>query len=232
MAKKFIVVFVLLVIAAGAAYWYWTGTPQYSVLQLCDAVKKHDGLVFRTYFDVDGVSSRAVDDLLSESVREIGGAGLLQKLVGMTFARFLKPELSTSLSKKIMDFVEHQPEKTDANNADDSKPSNRSSADTEQTSSNDGPLSKAVSGFVRKIAEAVKPPSPQEVLNNLGITKENFKGFTDYEVSGNLCRVGLKFQAPDRPLITVMLELEKKDNHWQVVRFANIAQIAQTASGI
>lgn len=230
MAKKFLVLLLLLGLAGGGAFWYWTGTPQYSMLQLSDAVRKHDGLAFRNYFDVDGVSAHAVDDLLSESVREIGGAGLLQKLIGLTFARIFKPELGASLSKKIMTYVE-TPADANSNNAAEEVSSTPSGSD-KASSEEEGPITKAVEGFVHKIAEAIKPPSLREVLHELGITKDNFKGFTDYEVSGDLCHVGLKFQPPEKSQVVVMLELQKKDQHWQVVRFANLDQIARTASGI
>jgi hypothetical protein len=235
MAKKLILMFLFVALLGGAAFWYWSGTPQYSVWQLSNAVRQHDGLAFRNYFNVDAVSTRAVDDLLSETVREIGGAGLLQKLVGATVMRFFKPELSESLSRKIIDYVENPPDpnknKSTENNS-SADGANEASPSSDSSVKGEGPLERAVTGFVHKIAEAIKPPSLREVLHSMGINKDNFKGFTEFQVSGNLCRVGMKFQPPERPQIIVMLELEKKDNHWQVVRFANLDELARIASGI
>lgn len=221
---RFLIAFVIICVLGAAGYWYWTTTPQYSMIKLSEAVRKHDGLAFRSYFDVDNVSSHAVDDLLSEGVREVGGAGLLQRIVGMTIARLFKPELASSLSKKIIDYVEKKPE---SNTEESSHSQHEEARSTVEAQSQNG-FGRAVQGFVSKLVEAIKPPSLKEVLQEIGLTKQNYRGLTDFQVSGSLCHVGLKFQPPGKNEIIVQLELENVDNHWKVVRFSNLDSIARS----
>lgn len=227
---KFILAFLLFLSLAGGAFWYWTTTPQYSMMKLAEAFHNHDLNSFRNYFDIDSVSSHATDDLMKEELREVGGRGLLQRFIGITIAKIFKPDLGQALSNKIVDFVQNPPDKSqDGQNTN----TQNSKTDGTATSSGDsGEIGQAVEGLLKNIATALKPPSLREVLDDIGVNKENFKGLTSFEVSGTLCHVGLKFQPPGKSELIVQLELENVDNHWKVIRFSNIDTVTKAVSGI
>jgi len=66
----------VLVLAVGS-YVYWQRTPQYSLHQIKQAIQTHDLALFRKHVDVEGLSSRLVDDLLAsiseKNAQENGG---------------------------------------------------------------------------------------------------------------------------------------------------------------
>lgn len=249
MAKFFLAALLLIIIAAGG-FWYWTTTPQYCMLKLAESVHKHDGATFRAYFDVDRVSRRAVDDLTANGVQEVGGQGLLQRLVGKTIGNFFKPELSQILAKKITDYVEKDPNAenlSQENQAAGGTQLEQSQPDTDQQSAAEsgsqdpssippaprpGLFRRAVTGLFKKIGEFIKVPSFREVLQEMGLNKKNYQGLTPFETSGPLCHVALRFKPPDKNEIQVQLELENADNHWRVVRFSNLGSLAKSVSGI
>lgn len=237
MAKFFLAALVILLLAGGG-FWYWTSTPQYSMLRLAEAVKNHDGPNFRRYFDIDSVSRHAVDDLMANSVQKIGGAGLLQRLVGITLGGLFKPELAQILGRNINDYVEKVPEKKAESNADAASikvESGGASEGSEQSLTVTAPrggIRKAIGGFFKQVVDAIRPPSMREVLQELGLKKENYRGLTPFETQGDICHVGLRFQPPGKEEIQVQLELENTKDHWRVTRFSNLDAIARSVSGI
>ncbi len=105
-SKKILVALLLACLLAGLGFWYWTRTPQYSMMKLTEAVHNHDGLSFRNYCDVNSVASNAVSDLSAEELRELGGPKLLRRIVGLTIIGIFKPQMTEMLSKNIIDYVE------------------------------------------------------------------------------------------------------------------------------
>lgn len=270
MRKLFLAVLLALLIAGGG-YWYWTTTPQYSMINLAESVRNHDLTKFRKFFDVDSVSSHAVDDLSSASSQAIGGAGLLQRLAGRTLGGILKPELTQSLAKKITLYVAGDSQAAETPQASHAPANSQAIPDSSVESSaepdevaisvnkgTDGQTSVDVPGivsvstsdkgssvsikssglkgimrgFFHKLGEIVKFPSLKEVLHDMGLTKENYRGLTPFQTEGNISHVSLRFQPADREELLVELELQESDNHWRVVRFSNLATLSKTASGI
>jgi hypothetical protein len=218
----------LVCILAGAGYLYWSRTPQYSIMKLGEAVQHHDGDSFRKYCDVDSVAASAVSDLTSAGVSEVGGPRLLQRLLGIALTGFLKPQISDLLAKNIIDYVERTPEQGSGSSGDSG---NASTAGKENAPSPEGSktgekLERAVEGFVRDVVSAIKPPSLREVLKDLGLTRQNYKGLTDFEIKGQICHVGMIFQPPGQKNITVMLELENVENRWRLIRISNLGVLA------
>lgn len=207
-------------------------------MKIAESIKNHDLQSFKYYFDVDSVSQSAVQDLMSGSIQEVGGRGLLQRLIGVTIAGFFKPELAQILARNICTYVEGSPEENTNNSNSENMPP-KSSAERSQPGeasnfqdSKAGPVKRAVKGFFKTLVEAIKPPSLKDVLKELGLNKKNFRGLTAFEISGSLCHVGMRFQAPEKKEVVVEVELENTDNHWHVTRFSNIGAIAQAVSGI
>ena len=263
MSKLFMAILLALLIAGGA-YWYWTGTPQYSMLRISEAVKTHDLEKFRAYFDVESVASHAVDDLGSSSAQDIGGPGLLARLVGRTLGGLLKPELSQVLAKKINNYVAGEPKETpQAENSSSRTEESNSENDKDGVSlaiktTNDGKTSVdvpgivsvttnqqgssvsiksnsikgLVSGFLHKIGDLVKFPSLRELLQEVGLTKENYRGLTAFQTDGKFSHVSLRFQPTDQPELQVELELLESDHRWRVVRFSNLVELSKTVRGI
>ena len=252
MAKFFLAALLILLLGAGA-FWYWTTTPQYAVAKIAESIHNHDGETFRYYFDVDNVSRHAVDDLMSNGAQKIAGRGLLQRLIGVTVAGLFKPELAQILGRNITDYVEKVPEKkADSTSSQGSAGGSPNSADGSQSSgeastsdSSDGSeptsdeprkkpgrIRQALGGFFKTLVDAIKPPSLREVLHEMGLNKQNYKGLTPFETSGSICHVGLRFQPPQKDEIQVQVELENTKDHWRVVRFSNLEALAKSVSGI
>lgn len=227
--KKLLVFCLIFSLAAGAAYWYWTGTPQYSVMKLAEAVRNHDLNTFHTYCDVSRLSEHAVDDLSAEPLQAIGGRGLLQRFLGIAVTRLFKPELASMLAKNITDYVEKNPAQESLKTPKSEIPVREPRMETAKEESF---LGKAMNGLAKVVKETFKPPSLKEVLRELGLSKENFKGMSDYQMNGSRCLVGIKFQEPGKREVLVQLELENTDRHWRLVRFSNLDEIARSVSGI
>lgn len=221
--RLFLIVVLLLALAAGG-YWYWTTTPQYSMQKLSESVKKHDSATFHEYFDVPSVSSNAVDDLLADRLHDAGGPGLLERFLGNAIIGIFKPELVQHLSNSINNYVAKPVTPAPAPEQIESPPAEAELSLKQEV----GRLFKRIG---KRITEALKPPPLKEVLKDLGITKENYRGLTPFETNGDICHVGLRFQPPDKPELVVQVELHKIENHWRVEKFSNLDELAKTTSG-
>lgn len=206
---------------AGGGYLFWTRTPQYSMLKLREAVNNHDVNSFQRYFDANNVAFSAVDELTAETLGGLGGPRLLRRFLGATLRGFFKPQMTEALARNIIEYVEKKPDEATAA----SKTAKAQPPQDDETT--EGRIERAVEGIVNKVVEAIRPPSLREVLNDMGLTKENYKGLTDFEVKDKLCHVGLVFQPPNKDKITVILELENLDDHWHVVRISNLGELSR-----
>lgn len=222
MLTRLLLVLALILALAGGGYWFWTQTPQYSMRELAVAVKSHDSNAFHAYVDVDSVANNAVEDLMSDSVREAGGADLLRRFLGAAIIGIFKPDITQMLKNSIESYVTPQPPKA---------PSLQVETQSQEPKSLKQELKATFGRFLHKIGEAIKPPSLKEVLQQIGISKENYRGLTSFETSDNICHVGLKFQRPDQFELIVQLELQKVENHWQVKRISNLPELAKSLSG-
>lgn len=192
--------------------------------EIAQAVRQHDPASFHQYVDVPSVANHAVDDLLSDPVRDAGGSGLLERFLGNAIIGIFKPEIVQHLTNSINKYVEKP--------APQQAPTEQTPPQDQESLSLKQELKQTVGRLLRRIGEALKPPSLKDVLSELGITKENYRGLTDFETKDNLCHVGLKFQLPDKAEVIVQLELQKVENHWQVKRVSNLDNLAKSLSGI
>lgn len=223
------ILFICILASVAGGFWYWTRTPQYSMIKLVEAVHNHDGPSFRHYFDPQSVSSNFVIELTNEGLNNIGGPQLLRRFVGVTIAEIFQPEITEALAKSINNFVEKNPDQIAT------EPSTQAQQQAQlptppqaDTDRGGGILRRVVSRIVNKVVEAIKPPPLRDVLSDMGLTKNNFRGLTNFQVDGQLCHVGLIFQAPNQTSqIIVMLELEHENDHWQVTRISNLSELAR-----
>ena len=192
--------------------------------EVAQAVRQHDPASFHQYVDVPSVANHAVEDLLSDPVRDAGGSGLLERFLGNAIIGIFKPEIVQHLTNSINKYVEKP--------APQQAPTVQTPPQEQESLSLKQELKQTVGRLLRRIGEALKPPSLKDVLNELGITKENYRGLTDFETKDNLCHVGLKFQPPDKAEVIVQLELQKVENHWQVKRISNLDNLAKSLPGI
>jgi len=102
-----LITFILIIaIAGGAGYWYWTTTPQYSMEQVKEAVKSHDLQKFDKYVDVDTASTRMVDDFLTRPMREMLGPSVVGQVIVSGVMGLFKPALARGVKHEILAFVE------------------------------------------------------------------------------------------------------------------------------
>ncbi len=116
----FRVIIVILIIAGLGGYWFWTTTPQYSVLQIRDSIRHHDLVTFEKYVDMDSIASQMVDDMLTRPVRKALGENFLSEVLGFGLTMFVKPELVDNMKQKITNYVEGTTDDADQAAADSS----------------------------------------------------------------------------------------------------------------
>ena len=231
-AVRIVIILLLTCLLGGGGYWYWTTTPQFSMKELSDSVRAHDPATFHQYVDVPSVATNAVDDLLSDSVREAGGSGLLERFLGNAIIGIFKPEIVQHLCNSINSYVEKPAVPQTSTDTASTAGATSSAGEEADPPSLKQQLKQKLGHFLKRIGEALKPPSLKDVLTDLGITKQNYRGLTSFETKDQLCHVGLKFQPPEKAEIIVELELQKVENHWQVKRVSNLANLAKSLSGI
>jgi hypothetical protein len=211
MIKKFVLALILIGAIAAAGFWYWTTTPQYAVKQAADAIKRHDVAAFQYWVDVHNVANAAVEDVLAAPVRDVGGSGLLERIVGFGIFSILRPTVVTSLEKQIVTSVA------------------RTGMDPTQTAAQpQGPK-----GIIGTIVDMVKPPSLTETLRDYGFTKQNYRGVGEVKTMEDRARVDLRFFIPRQNAETaVSLGLLKWPNGWRIIRIVNLQDIVKDVVGV
>ncbi|MBY0551904.1 MAG: hypothetical protein K2W95_31765 [Candidatus Obscuribacterales bacterium] len=208
MLRSIIGVILLLLLVGAGGWWYYTTTPDYSLWQLSRAVKEHNEESFRHYFDVRSVASNAVDDLLSEPVRNAGGFGLLERMLGAAAVGWLQPVIVSRLEGSIINYVETNGTQV----APAAEPQERK-------------------GILGALVAVLKPPPLSDVLRGLGFTTTNFRGTSAVERSDKVAHSDLLFERKTgAPVTRVQMELKQQpDNSWRVVRFSNLPDVAAEA---
>jgi hypothetical protein len=234
MKRNFLVFLVVALITAGGGYWFWTTTPQYAVQQASQAIKQHDVSEFHSWVDVHALSSAAVDDLMSEPVRAVGGGGILERVIGFGLVTLFKPTVVQSMENQIDQAVaktglESNPSSSggaSATGGGDGATGGDGSAGAEQSNGRSG------KGILGTLVEMVKPPSLTETLRDFGFTKKNYRGVGEVQTKENTSLVGLRFYSPKiQREVTVQLELQKGANRWQITRIANLPDIVRAIVG-
>jgi hypothetical protein len=197
MNKMIIGVLVVLGLA-GAGYNYWLQTPEYSLLQIKEAIDTKDRYLFEKHVDLDRIVSQAVGSFLEfslsesnanngESMNQLGeqlGAGILKSMT----------PLATSLLK---DFIADQFEEesvSDSTDREKSAASNLFSIDSQQRESLKNSLASAKKKY---------------------LTKEGKDSFLGIEITNS--------KSSER--IVAEFRLQKKDNYWVVSEISNLEEL-------
>lgn len=99
MKKIIITLLSAIALAIGGGYYYFTGTPTYSLYQLKKAIGSHDSTAFNQYVDID----RVIGDLLTEATKEMNSELEDNPFAGLakTFLLSMKDELKSKVNKSI-----------------------------------------------------------------------------------------------------------------------------------
>ncbi len=206
MVRVLVIILAVLVIAVGGGWWFYTTTPEYSLLQMSSAIKQRDVDTFGRYFDVHTVAIRAVDDLMSEPVREVGGQGLIERLLGAAAIGWLQPVVVGKLEDSIVNFVATHGQVV----AEPPQPR----------------------GLLSSIVNALRPPSLSDVLRGLGFSSATYRGVGKVERNDKLAHTNLLFERTTGVKTPVEMELKQQpDNSWRVVRFSNLQKVLTEVRG-
>lgn len=108
--KKLLVLglaFIIILLSGALGYWYWLHTPQYSLIQIQEAVEKHDLQAFEKHVDIESVTSRLIDQLIETKLNdspEIEDEATSNLAKG--FIQLLKPQLTAMAKDQIRSYVE------------------------------------------------------------------------------------------------------------------------------
>src|ERR1700677_3984542 len=110
--KRIIAVCVALVLVVGAIgggyYYWWIGTPQYSLLQLKDAVSRGDSTTALSYFNTDAIfnnlwtqveAQASVDE--AQASQSGGALGTLGAMIGQGLLESIKPEVKQKFVQSL-----------------------------------------------------------------------------------------------------------------------------------
>jgi len=188
----------MLLAGGGIAYWHWTCTPTYSLRQIQRAIETHDVAKFEKHVDIQGVSSRLIDDMMSKVLQDTqpqSGAEAFGTAFGLGLIQLMKPRLVEAIREQAIRFVEQ----------------GSSGIASSITSQNE-------SGEV----------SLQSISNKIGAGEDNFEGITYVKEQGKIALVGLGFRNVklDADLI-LELKMRDMGGYWQLAEFANFVDLLQ-----
>lgn len=103
--KKLILIPIAVIVILGASYYYFEGTPRYSLWQTKKAIQDHDSISFNKYVDVDRIvnsltdeGSKSIESEMNSSSDSLGelGRGMIKAFLPM-----FKDSLKNSINKSI-----------------------------------------------------------------------------------------------------------------------------------
>jgi len=203
--RKLVSVALAAVLLAGAAfaYWHWTRTPTYSLRQMQKALETHDVAKFEKYVDVKCVSSRLIDDMMIEALKESqsqSGAEALGTALGAGLVQLMKPRLVGAVHEQFIRLVERGSFRS-------STPATSESASEESS--------------LRSMSEQI------------GADDGSFKGIEYIKKQGKIALVGLEFRNAELDADLVLeLKLRDMGGYWQLVEFANLTELLQKTKGL
>ncbi len=110
--KTWLILLGLLLIIGFSSYYYWRGTPQYSILQLKTAVKNHDVDTALKYIDIDQVFDnlweRIKTEMLTESTETDNSFEALGAVLGIGLADSIKPIIKTAMRDGIINSIKEE----------------------------------------------------------------------------------------------------------------------------
>lgn len=110
MLRKIIIGVVILFLVAAGSFYYFQGTPRYSLYQIKKAVQSHDSLTFNKYVNVDrvadGLMEAAMKDFNDEMEKDDNPFGDIGQGIFQAMLPALKEQIKTSVNKGIEDISE------------------------------------------------------------------------------------------------------------------------------
>lgn len=107
--KKSTIVIIILVILIGVfsgAFYYYTGTPTYSLYKIKKAISQHDSVTFNKYVDVD----RVVSSLIEQATSSLEDDGELKdnpfKELATAFMSSMKEQIKNAINKSVEEISE------------------------------------------------------------------------------------------------------------------------------
>jgi len=186
----------LLLVGGALAYWQWTRTPTYSLRQIKKAVETHDVARFEQYVDLDGVSSRLIDDMMSGALKGTdsqSGAEALGTALGAGLVQLMKPRLVEVIREQAVRLVET------------------------------GSFGSSPEATPESDSESV---SLQSMFEQAGANEDSFRGIEYIKKQGKIALVGLGFRNArlDADLV-LELKLRDMGGYWQLAEFANVKEL-------
>ncbi|HEY9870671.1 MAG TPA: hypothetical protein V6D08_16005, partial [Candidatus Obscuribacterales bacterium] len=211
--RTLLTLLLLLAVLAGAGYWYWTTTPEYSIREARGAIKTHDIDKFRKYVDAESVASGMVDSFLAGPTREMRGLGIVGHLLTFGLVTFIKPGLVAGLKQEMLDMVERgvqaaQPQ-DDAPGPSSPHSDGGGDAETPGATASDG-------------------ISLKRTMSTFGFKGKLYNGTEYTRREGKLAVVGLKLynQKYNRDFV-LDVKLRDMGGYWQVIGLPNLTQLLQ-----
>lgn len=183
-------------------YWNYMRSPQYSLWMAAKAIKQHDITTFEKYTDVDGLSSRLIDQIMEQATQnnsspknrwEQVGEALAKGFVGM-----IKPRMVESAKEQIERYIENGEFEN-------------SSTASEEKSPSTVPL--------------------KEVYSKIAGEKDGFRGIQYIKKDGKIASVGLGFYREDYDKMLVLdLKMRDKGGYWQIAEISNFTDLIRQAN--
>jgi len=92
-------------------YFYWTSTPEYSLKQIAKSIQTHDVDLFNKHVEVNTLSSRLIDDMLSvaskkDESQQPDGLNNFGEELGKGLINLMKPRLTEIIKEQIEKYIE------------------------------------------------------------------------------------------------------------------------------
>ena len=99
--KKIIVsVSLFVAIVSGCSYYYFIGTPTYSLYEIKMAIKNHDTEKFKKYVDIDSITDKLLDEASKKMDTSDDTTGALSGLKALVISA-MRPAIKNAIEKSI-----------------------------------------------------------------------------------------------------------------------------------
>lgn len=109
--KHFIILglIVVLLIAISSLYYWWLGTPEYSMMQFRNAIKNHNANLALRYIDMDTIFEKLFDKaqakLVEETSAQNDGWAALGMMLGSSMIQSYKPAFKEQIRQAMIDGI-------------------------------------------------------------------------------------------------------------------------------
>jgi hypothetical protein len=103
--KKILLGVIALGLVAGGGYYWWIGTPEYSLMQLRSGIEQHNAETVFHYVDIDQIFDNLWSEMTATLVSDLQGSGdgasAFGSALGMGLVQSMKPALKDALKTGI-----------------------------------------------------------------------------------------------------------------------------------